>query len=116
MKTPGVGLEAVPCYRRICVVQRRVPSRPDDAVPEVRLFSRGAVGPQLLERNSSQPVGQKLKVRRQPAEAGGTLEAALIHVERAVELDLDGVQACGRVAVMLGDAAAGVGLVAAHCV
>ena len=63
---------------------------------------------------AARQLRQRLEVGGQTAEAGGALEAALVHVERAVELELDGMQARGRVAVMLGDEAAGIGLVAAH--
>ena len=66
-------------------------------------YCGGAIGPQFLERNGGQPVGQHLQVGRKAAEPRRMLEAAFVHVERAVELDLDGVQARGRIAVMLGD-------------
>ena len=40
------------------------------------------------------------------------LVAALVHVQSAIDFELDGMQARSRVAVVLGDEAAGIGLVA----
>src|SRR5450756_3244651 len=58
---------------------------------------------------------------RQDSEIGGhackaraALAPPFVHVDRAVEFELDGMQAGGRIAVMLGDEAAGIGLVPAH--
>src|SRR5665647_2136610 len=78
------------------------------------LFGRGAVRPQLLQRDLAQTPGHRLQVGRKPCEPADTLVTAFVHVERAVDLELDGMEARGRVAVMLGDEAAGIGLVAAH--
>src|SRR4051812_21076072 len=71
------------------------------------LFRGGAIGPQLLQGDRGKAVRQRLQVGGQTAEGGGALEAPLVHVKRAVELELDGMQAGGRIAVMLGDEAAG---------
>src|SRR5262249_25519225 len=54
------------------------------------------------------------KVYGQPSEGGRALETPLVHVKRAVELELDGMQAGSRIAVMLSDEAARIRLVAAH--
>src|SRR3954462_2699717 len=80
---------------------------------KVGLFGRGAIRPQLLERDGGKALRQGVEVCRQTIEARGALEAALVHVERTVELELDGVQPPRGIAVMLGDEAAGIGLVAA---
>src|SRR6476659_7104610 len=80
------------------------------SIVKERLFGRSAVGPQLLERDG----GERLEVVRQPGEGGRALEAALVHIKRAVELQLDGVQAGGRIAVVLGDEAPRIRLVAAY--
>src|SRR2546430_511833 len=58
-----------------------------------------------------QAIGQARKVGGQPLEPAGALQRALIHVKAAVDLDLHGVDATRRLAVMLGDEAAGVRLV-----
>ena len=73
----------------------------------------GAVGPQVFERNLAEPAGQEFHVCRDPGEALSPLVAPFVHVKRAIDLELDGVQPRGRIAVVLGDEAAGIGLVAA---
>ena len=81
---------------------------------DLRLFGRRAIGPQFLERNLAEPPRQASPDR--PPGGRNAAErsiAPLVHVERAVDLELDGMQAGGRIAVMLGDEAAGIGLVAA---
>ena len=62
----------------------------------------------------SRPAGRPgFRDRRRRSERGRALVAPLVHVERAVDLELDRVQAGRRVAVVLGDEAARIGLVAA---
>src|SRR5262245_54344838 len=77
------------------------------------LFRRRPVGAQLLVRERGKPLRQRLQVGGQTVERGRTLEPPLVHIERAVELELDGMQPGGRIAVVLGDEASGIGLVAA---
>ena len=77
------------------------------------LLGRRAIGPQLLKRDGGERVGEGLEVRRQPGKTGGALEAALIHIKRPVELQLDRVQPGSGIAIMLGDEATGIRLVAA---
>ena len=77
------------------------------------LFGRGAVRPQLLDRQRRYLVSQGFEVGGHARKAARLLEPPLVHVERAVEFELDGVQAGGRVAVVLGDEPASIGLVAA---
>src|SRR5262249_46265771 len=77
------------------------------------LLGRRPVGPQFLDRDGGKAIGERLEVGSQTREGGRALETPLVHVKRAVEFELDGVQAGGRVAVMLGDEASGIGLVAA---
>ncbi len=57
------------------------------------LFGRRAVGPQLFERDFAQPVGQDFELAGEPGERGHALVAALIHIKRPVDLELDRVQA-----------------------
>src|SRR5664280_2594282 len=82
--------------------------------PFFYLFLRRPVWAQFFQWNLAQAPGQRLQIGRQLAERAGTRVAALVHVKRAVDLELDGVQAGGRVAVMLGYEAAGIGLIPAH--
>src|SRR5581483_11085470 len=82
--------------------------------PEGRLLGRGAVRAQFLERDGGNHLGEAFQVGRQAGEAGGALVAPLVHVQGAIDFELDGMQARGWIAVVLGDEAAGIGLVAAH--
>jgi hypothetical protein len=50
----------------------------------------------------------------QPGEATGARETGLVHVERAVDLDLQGMDADLRPPVGLRDVSPGIGLVARH--
>src|SRR5665647_2557893 len=79
-----------------------------------RLFGRRPIGVQLFQRDLAQALRQRVQVASQPPEAAGALVAALIHIKRAVDLELDGMQAGGRIAVMLGDKAPGIGLIPAY--
>src|ERR1039457_6663300 len=63
---------------------------------------------------SPRPPPRGLRAPPQPVERAGARVAALVHVKRAVDLELDGMEAGSRVAVMLGDEAAGIGLIPAH--
>src|SRR5258708_3989540 len=70
--------------------------------------------------SSREPVARELDDRPlhardhrdQVVEAGAALDARLVHVERAVDLDLEGVAAGLGPAVVPGGEAAGIGLVA----
>ena len=76
------------------------------------LFRCGLERAEIVERDGRQRIRERPEIRRYLPEAWAALALAFIHIDRAVEFDLDGVQAAGRVAVVLGDEAAGVGLVA----
>src|SRR6478609_5447746 len=79
-----------------------------------RLFRCGLERAEIAERHRGrQHVGEHAEVRRNLRKARTALAPPLVHVDRSVELELHGVQATGRVAVMLGDEAAGIGLVTA---
>src|SRR5262245_37773507 len=77
------------------------------------LLGRRPVGPQFLDREGGKAIRERLEVGSQTREGRRALETPLVHVKRAVKFELDGVQAGGRVAVMLGDEASGIWLVAA---
>src|SRR5215831_6166209 len=78
------------------------------------LFGGGAIRPQFFDRHPGKAVGQKFEFLRQFGKGCRRLIAALIHVQRTVDLKLNRVQSGSRIAVMLGDEAAGIWLVAAH--
>src|SRR5438445_3813057 len=79
-----------------------------------------AASPLMHARSSREPVARELDDRPldardhrdQVVEAGAALDARLVHVERAVDLDLEGVAAGLGPAVVPGGEAAGIGLVA----
>src|SRR5262245_25240636 len=84
-----------------------------------------AIGGPLLRRGPPlQQRRQRLKhLRGQGAERGGKAwkvsafgERGLIQVQRAVDFELQALNAVGRVAVILGDEAAGVGAVDLHLI
>ena len=77
------------------------------------LLRRGLERAEIAERNIGQRVGQHGKIRHHLRKPRAAFAPPLVHVDRAVELDLDGVQSACRIAVMLGDETAGIGLVAA---
>src|SRR5262249_27953845 len=77
------------------------------------LLGRRPVGPQFRDRDGGKAIRERLEVGGQTREGRRVLETPLVHIKRAVELELDGVQAGGRVAVVLGDEASGIRLVAA---
>ena len=80
----------------------------------VALFCRSLERAEFAQGDVGDGVGQHRKVGGDLLEARGALAAALVHVYRAVQFDLDGVQPARRVAVMLGDEATGIGFVAAE--
>src|SRR5262249_20942951 len=67
------------------------------AIVNQRLFGCRAVGPQLLDRDRRERFREHLKVCGQPAEGGRAFETPLVHVKRAVELELNGMQAGSRI-------------------
>src|ERR1700738_5262051 len=78
------------------------------------LLGGRAIGLELLQGNDGDSLGQGLQVSSQPTERGGALEPPLVHIDRAVELELDRVETGSRIAVVLGDEPPGIGLVAAQ--
>ena len=56
-------------------------------------------------------TGPWLEVASQPMKCGRFVEADLVHIERAIDLDLQDVLGLVRPAVMLGDITAGIRLV-----
>src|SRR4051794_18675165 len=78
-----------------------------------RLLSRGLERAEIAERNLRQRLGERGKILDYLREPRPPLAPPLVHIDRAVELELDRVQAGRRIAVMLGDEAARIGLVAA---
>src|SRR5436190_13484831 len=55
------------------------------------LFGCGAIGPQLLLRDGGEPLRQGREISGQAIEARRALKVALVHIERAVEFELDGM-------------------------
>src|SRR6516165_11957113 len=78
------------------------------------LFSGGAIRTQFLDWDLDETVGQYFEFLRKLGKGSRGFVSAFIHVERAVDLKLNGVQPGGRVAVMLGNEAARIWLIAAH--
>src|SRR5438270_8759060 len=68
---------------------------------------------EIAERHRGQRVGEAREIRNHLRKARRAFAAALVHIDRTVELELHGVESARRIAVMLGDEAAGIGLVAA---
>ena len=77
------------------------------------LLRRSLERPEIRERHLRQRVRERGEIGDHLRKARAAFPAPLIHIDRAVEFELHGVQAAGRVTVMLGDEAAGIGLVAA---
>src|SRR3954465_8089666 len=77
------------------------------------LLRRGLERSEIAKRHGRERVGHRAEISRHLCEPRSTLAPPLVHVDRAVEFELDGMQAARRIAVMLGDEAAGIGLVAA---
>src|SRR4051812_24974103 len=75
-----------------------------------RLLRRHALGAAAVGRDIGDGRHHGVEMAREGVEAGTTGNAPLVHVEPAVDLDLDGVEARGRPAVMFGDEATGIGL------
>src|SRR6516165_9640073 len=67
-----------------------------------RSFGGGSVRAKLLDRQLGEPIGQRLEIRYELRKIVRPLIAALVHVEAAVEFELDRVQARRRISVMLG--------------
>src|SRR5215216_4948097 len=82
-------------------------------MPEKNLLRRRLERPEIAKRHRRQRIGYRAEISRYLREPRSTLATPLVHVDRAVEFELDGVQPACRIAVMLGDEAAGIGLVAA---
>src|SRR5215469_15113877 len=78
------------------------------------LLRGGAIRSQFFDRHPNKAVGPNFEFLRQLGKRCRRLIAALIHVQRAVDLELNRMQPGSRIAVMLGDEAAGIWLVAAH--
>src|ERR1043166_151694 len=77
------------------------------------LLRRRLERPEIAERHLCQRVGERGEIGGHLGKAGPALAPPLVHVDRAVEFELHGVQSARRVAVMLGDETAGIRLVAA---
>src|ERR1043166_1817542 len=78
-----------------------------------RLLRRSLERPEIGERDLRQRIGQRGKIPDHLRKPRPALAPPLVHVDRAVKLELDGMQAGSRVAVMLGDETARIGLVTA---
>src|SRR5579859_321882 len=76
-----------------------------------RLLGGGPVGTQLLKCDLVQPIRIHFEVAGDALERLRSFEAPLIHVEPAVDLELDRVKAGSRVPVMLRDEPSGVRLI-----
>src|SRR5215813_5350604 len=77
------------------------------------LFGRGAIGPQLIDRDLGKPLRQRLEVSCHVRKCCRSFVAPLVHIECAVDLELDRMQADRRISIVLGDEAPGIWLVAA---
>src|SRR6478735_6866230 len=86
-----------------------VPVTPANAVASL---CRRLEWTEVVQRNGGQSLGQQNEIVGDLGKSGAAFAPALIHVDRAVQFELDGVQAGGRIAVVFGDEAAGIGLVA----
>src|SRR5262245_51515945 len=80
--------------------------------PNPALFRSRLERTEFAERDGGEHVGKPREIGRHLRKIRSALAPPLVHIDRAVELELDGVQAARGVAVMLGDEAAGIGLVA----
>src|SRR5437879_12831498 len=78
------------------------------------LFRRGLEGSEVAERNRGQRIRQCREILNHLREPWPSFAPPLVHVDGAVEFELDGVQSGCRIAVMLGDETAGIRLVASH--
>src|SRR5215472_359363 len=81
---------------------------------DVSLFCRSPVRMQSLQYSLVEPVGDRLKVPCNCSERVRPLQATLVHVQRTVDLELNRMQAGGRIAIVLGDETSRIGLVAAY--
>src|SRR5262249_56996439 len=79
-----------------------------------RSLGGSAVRPQLFDGNFVEPIGEQFELAGELGKRGGTLIPSLVHIARAIDLKLNGMQSGGRIAVMLGDEATRVRLVAAQ--
>src|SRR5262245_63632171 len=87
---------AAPCRGRIAAMQKR---RVSCAHP-APLFRCRPVRPQLLYRQHREVLAEANQIGRKAGEGRGPLVAALVHVEGAIDLELDRMEAGGRVTVM----------------
>src|ERR1700680_1507137 len=78
------------------------------------LFRSRPIGTQFVERDLIEPVGHRLHVMRHRRKHLGPFKSPLVHIKAAVDFKLHRMQPGGRVAVMFGNEAARIGLVAAH--
>jgi hypothetical protein len=57
------------------------------------LLSGGAIGPDLVDGDTTEPVGQHLKIGGKAGEAGAALVAPFVHIKSPIDLELDRVHA-----------------------
>src|SRR6266852_9486075 len=76
------------------------------------LFCGGLERSEVAKRSGGQRVGQACEILSHLGEPRAAFAPPLVHVDRPVKFELDGVQSAGRVAVMLGDETTGIRLVA----
>src|SRR5262245_36039177 len=100
---PSLGVSSLDLGRR----------HPPAALFLRKLFSGGAVRPQLFDWDQGQAVGEDFELAGKSHERRNALVAALVHVQRAVDLELYRMQPGRRISVVLGDEAPRIGLVAA---
>src|SRR6476660_3586200 len=76
------------------------------------LFRCGLERPEIAKRDVRKAFGERDEIMGDLRKAGAALAPPLVHVDGTVELELDGVQSARRIAIVLGDETAGIGLVA----
>src|SRR5437870_5301180 len=89
------------------------PCRSAPPAVSARLLRGGLERSEIGQRDGRAGVGKSGDVGGDPRKIRAALAAALVHVDCAIELDLDRMQRAAGIAVMLGDEAARIGLVAA---
>ena len=83
-------------------------------VPDDALLGRLAPGLHNIGQRGQQPCEDAIEGELRRGEASAALQRALIEIERPVDLDLQRMPVMRRRAIVLGDEAARIGLVAQH--
>src|SRR6266851_4746485 len=68
-------------------------------VDQSSLFRSGPIGMQFLQGDLVEPVGDRLQVLRDSGERVRSLKATLVHVQCAIDFELNRMEAGGRIAI-----------------